>query len=58
VAYSFSKFLFYAFGDDAIGFSRSAWNNQDGTSLATNPGTHNARNSALIEPMSRENRAA
>jgi hypothetical protein len=51
---SFSKFLFYALGYDAIGFSpfgvdQSGWN-----IFGDEPWHAHARNFALIEPMSRE----
>ena len=50
---SFGKFLFYALGEGAIGFSpfgvdRSGWN-----SLGDEPWKAHARNFALIAPMSR-----
>jgi hypothetical protein len=51
---SFGKFLFYALGDGAIGFSpfgvdQSGWN-----ILGDEPWKAHARNFVLIEPMSRE----
>jgi hypothetical protein len=51
---SFGKFLFYALGDGAIGFSpfgvdQSGWN-----ILGDEPWHAHARNFALVEPMSRE----
>ncbi len=51
---SFAKFLFYALGDGAIGFSpfgvdRSGWN-----ILGDEPWTAHARNFALLAPMDRE----
>lgn len=51
---AFAKFLFYALGSDAIGFSpfgvdRSGWN-----ILGNEPWTEHARNFELLEPMSRE----
>ena len=51
---SFGKFLFYALGDGAIGFSpfgvdQSGWN-----ILGDEPWTAHARNFALIGPMNRE----
>jgi hypothetical protein len=51
---SFAKFLFYALGDGAIGFSpfgvdQSGWN-----ILGNEPWTAHARNFALLRPMDRE----
>ena len=51
---SFAKFLFYALGDGAIGFSpfgvdQSGWN-----ILGDEPWTAHARNFALLAPMDRE----